>query len=42
VIVDDVEQALLGHVGGGAHGQIGRSHDLPALVSSSDDPHLIA
>ena len=42
VVFYDVEQALLGHVGGGAYWQVGGRDDLPPLVSSSDDSHLSA
>ena len=41
MVLDDVEQTLLGHVGGGTNRQVGRGRDLSPLVSSSDDSHFL-
>ena len=39
VVVQDVEEAFLAHVHGGAHRQVGGRDDVPAPVLSTDNSH---
>ena len=39
IVVQDVEKALLAHVHGRAHGQVGGRDNVPAPVFSTDDSH---